>query len=343
MKSNNFLNFFKLSLKRSIKPFVIILAMQLIFYIGPILILQRPSTTQVGLIIAALVILCYIVPVVQNSYLMNKKSVDTYYAMPISRRALMNTKLLTGLIVTIVSYTIVYYLGVMIMAIKFPEMLLINYIPLYFITVILGISIYVFNFFIASRANTMADAAFFIILYTFGLWLVILTIMTPLEELNLKWLESFEYESYILFAPFIEVGNYFNDLIISPLKSSLFMSPSPSIPAAVVTVVLGCLGLVGLELLAPKKQAEQAEEISNDIFGYKVLTPMYFLCMIIVFLNPMFSSASIFYVGISIITYLVLNIIRYRKFKLPVKSYIILGGAFITGIIINILLYVTIY
>lgn len=338
MKNNSFLKYLKLLLKRSLKPFVIIFAIQIIFYIGPLLLMREPTTTEVGLIITILVLLCYIVPISQNAYLMNKKSIDTYYAMPISRRAIMNAKLLAGLIEIIVSYTIVYYFGIMIMAIRFPELALINYIPLYFITILLGTCLYVFNFFIASRANTIVDAVIFIVLYTFGLGLVVSTIMMPFEKLQLKGLENFDAMAYILFVPFVEYGNYFNDLILMPMSSMNRIVSAPSLAGGIVTVVLGSLGLVGLEILTPKDHAERAEEISNSIFGYKILTPIYFLCMIIIFLNPKFYFVSVLYLGISVITYLVLSIIRYRKFKLPLKSFIVLGGTLVSGIVISIIL-----
>ena len=125
------------------------------------------KTTNVGLIITLFALACYIIPIFMNAYRYNKKLANRNYSCPISRFALFNVNYLVGLINIITFYTVFYFLGMLIVAIKLPAYAIVYYIPLYFVILLIGICVYTLNYFIASRANTVIDAVIFIIMYTF--------------------------------------------------------------------------------------------------------------------------------------------------------------------------------
>ena len=75
MKNSTFFRYFKYEYKRKLKTLALMFTIGLLIYIIPLLNAsdEKLRTTNVGIIITMLGFLCYIVPLIQNSYRMDKK------------------------------------------------------------------------------------------------------------------------------------------------------------------------------------------------------------------------------------------------------------------------------
>ena len=95
--------YFKESIFSNLKMTLFIFIIGLLIY--PVVLLTNDftlyydgskPTSEVGLAITYLAILCYIIPLFKFSYLHKKKQIDYYYSLPIKRQNILNINLLVG-------------------------------------------------------------------------------------------------------------------------------------------------------------------------------------------------------------------------------------------------------
>lgn len=332
--------YFKESFKSGIKMMLFILIIGIIIY--PLVILTTQfyqdndygtfykTTSQVGLVITYLAILCYIVPIFKFSFLHKKRQIDYFYSLPIKRNNIININLLVGFLQIIIPYTIVYFLGMGLLALKTNIYHYVFYFPLYFISLYVALGVYLFNSFIFSRGNTISDGIILVILYTFvlGLFLSFLDCF--------KFIEIRDSSIGIAFVPFVNIGNYYNEFILyygdKPLSGyyvNNFSNFNYFYP-----IILGIIGFLGLYFFTKIDKAERAEQITDSYFGYSVITPVYF---VLLFVDFCARGPSIILVLLLIILYLIGEVIHYRKFKFPKKAYIIMASVIVGALVLRIL------
>lgn len=297
------------------------------------------GTTNIGLMITALCLIAYISPVKQAYYLMSKKSLDNCYSLPISRRNIMIIKVLTGIIETLVPFTLIYIIETILLELKFPYLHIGYTIPLYFILIVSFISLYIFNFFFISRANKIFDGIVFMIFANFSIFILLFVVIGKFYPIgrvrNLM-------EISIPFWSFGRYGNYFNNLILTkynPITGTIlpkYNNVDEFNPNCLIClVILALLSAVGLWFLFKKDRPERSEEISDSYFGYRVMIPFYtfsyMLCTFTRYLN--FLSVT---VGVGIIIYLILTIIYKRSFKISLKDWMIFGIIFVAVLIVGL-------
>ena len=323
--------YFKYEYSKNLKMLLYMGVVGFVCYIIPLFSMEpniHTKTTNVGLIITLFALACYIIPIFMNAYRYNKKLANRNYSCPISRFALFNVNYLVGLINIITFYTVFYFLGMLIVAIKLPAYAIVYYIPLYFVILLIGICVYTLNYFIASRANTVIDAVIFIIMYTF-VFSMIVGVVQDLFPASYKVNEKF-----ITFSEFAQWGDAYNKCIAT---NKSLMIVDDSIITFVVLPIVAITSYVLLMIMAKKESAENASEISNSYFGYRVLNPVYMTCAIALCIYTYSFNKNILtlliLIGIFTVLYLALNFIYYRKFKLPMKEWIIYGATIVVWVI----------
>ncbi len=342
--------YFKYEYSKNLKMLLYMGVVGFVCYIIPLFSMEpniHTKTTNVGLIITLFALACYIIPIFMNAYRYNKKLANRNYSCPISRFALFNVNYLVGLINIITFYTVFYFLGMLIVAIKLPAYGIIYYMPLYFVILLIGICVYTLNYFVASRANTVIDAVIFIIMYTF-----VFSMIVGLVEKLFSISHSIN-EKFITFSGFVNWGNAYNDCIAlnHPLKifdKNTFyamivihvITKSDIIITFVVLPIVAITSYVLLMIMAKKESAENASEISNSYFGYRVLNPVYMISAIALCTYAFEGKILIvlILIGIFTIIYLALNFIYYRKFKLPMKEWIIYAATIVLGVIFSLII-----
>lgn len=349
MKQNSFISLLKVDFKKSIKAISFMVIIGLLCFIVPLLTMRKDeSTSNIGLLITLLVISCYIIPIIQNSYKMNKRKADRVYALPISMRMLAHAKLIMGLLEIIISYTFLYVFGFIVVACKQPNFMLHYYVPLYFIILLFAIILYVFNFFISSRANTIFDAILLVVLWSF-VFLVIVNVINQFVDLAVYYskrpVDKLGVEA-IPFYPFIRYGNFYSAWITSKVDEYGIIRYASDNPFKEINLfyfifypILGIGSYLGIYFLSTKDRGETVEEISSGVFGYQPLMAVYLFYFVV------FSVRTSQYVliAVGIAMYLVLDVIHKRKFKISKSSLITMGITILVGVILGVILHETLY
>lgn len=338
--TNNFIKYYRLNIKRSFKTMMVLLIILTIIYILPIMRLKENyynhsmiNSTRIGYLITTLGIMAYVSPVKQASYLMNKKSLDNCYGLPISRRNIMLVKILTGVTETIIPFTIVYLLGAILLKTQYNYLKIGYMVPLYFILIIIFLSLYIYNFFFVSRANKIFDGVVFMLFATFALYGVLSIFLFSNSILISNISDTVKF---LPFYSLIYYGSYFSDLI---LPHSIDVTVNMNFSWIIINLIMGSIAAVLLWILIKKDQPERAEEISNSYFGYKVMNPLY----IFIFFCPslLYSFQGGYFViwtGVGLILYLILTIIYKRSFKISLKDMIPFGIAYVLAIVVAVII-----
>lgn len=331
------MRYFKYELKKSIWPTIILTILGILIYIPALasndFVNPRNPIINLGLIASFLGMACTAVPIYELSYLMKKRSIDEYYSLPIKRSILITTKFLSGFLKILISYTIAFFLGLFVIIVKGHNLSIQYYFPYYLFSVILGFSLYAFNSFVYSRANTIIDGLIFINLYS----TIFIFVVGTVHRIFSNVFAYYSIKNIISsqsFSPLIFLTQYYDNLIRYGSGNNEIMWFS-----YIMWLIIGALSVCGLVYSTKIDKAERSEQISESYFGYRVLIPTYLISVILFAnLNPFDSVVMFFLVSILYGAGLVGYIIYRRTFKLPIKYWIILSSSVLIGIFINLIL-----
>lgn len=294
---------------------------------------QVPVNTLVHIPAITLCVLCFIVPAMQFSYRMKRRSVDLWYALPIRREKLVLVRVLGGLALVFVPYAVSYAAGVTVIACSENLFRMQMYVPLFFASLPMGVLLFGVNSFLFSRANTAGDGIVFMLLGAFALAM-------PMAFAD-AWLwqsvpnEIDDLLHYITFGPAAEMFMLFGPAI---------RGVSTNIPglwiACVLAAIEGCAAYFGLFYTARSHRAESAGQISNSPFGYKVLLPWYLFFGI----ATASVEGGIAMTAAPIAEYLFMLILAFvgyfvyrRSFRLKLYDIISIGGAFAGSLLLALI------
>jgi hypothetical protein len=317
-------------------PFVFLTIIGIVSYVLPILLNDVDSyirgSSQIMVLIGYLVIVAIFIPIYEFAPLKSIRGADLYYSLPLDKKRLYLQFYLKGLIEIISSYIVVYILGFLGIVVKGYQLDLIYYIPLFFLLLV-GVSLYyTFNVFIFSKANKTIDGIIFIILYMIlPLLLYLLYAKISLElfkaDVSFMSLDAVMPTGMISFP-----GDFFALLIEKRSYNNYFDSSWGFI---VMWYVIS-IGVGALMLFYPKAhKPEKVQSKSDSWFGYRVLIPLFLFTMTVtltelsdyigVYLILVFSFLLIAYIG---------YVIYERKFKISIKSLLVLLTTTLLGILV---------
>ena len=269
-----------------------------------------------------LCILCTLVPVQQFSFRMERRSADLWYSLPVRRKTQTFVRLLAGLILVFAPYTLAYWLQFILLMCRENVFVSVHYLSFYLASVPLGACLFGVNCFIFSRANTLWDGLLFLI----G-WSCALTM--PFLYLNSHIYTLWQYVpagAFFTYSPLSYAAEWFDSLICADnaaWREAAYMLP--------IAAAEGIGAYTGLFLTAKQAKAENAEQLSESILGYKTLIPLY-----IFFLAASTSpgSGELFYIFCTLILVggFVAYIVYRRSFRLKKRDIIALFIVFAAGI-----------
>ena len=233
---------------------------------------------------AVLAVLCTVTPVMQFSYRMKKRSVDLWYSLPVSRTRLAAVKTVGGLVLTLVPYTVGFWLTVIVVAARGAHFAYEWYLPLYFLSLVFGAGLFGVNAFLFTRGNTIGDGIVFLVL-----WGALLPMFVFLTQAGFYAYNhdvyvsdpSFEDIAVSLFtySPITVAADFFDAMIRHNVsQAGTLVSHGDSVMLAValpVGAVESVAAYVALFLRAERDRAENVGQISASPMGYKVLIPVY--------------------------------------------------------------------
>jgi hypothetical protein len=159
---------------------------------------------NLGYVIGALLLLCYIVPILTYSFKMNKRSVDAYYSLPLRKEKLYFVKTLVGLFLVLAPFTIAYWGGFLtLLCRKGNPYEMIWYVPAYFVFLLLAVFVFGINAFFYTRANRVWDGLVFMFAYSF-MGLVIVSLVETAFDVTILYIHEENFSTWGSLLAFCE-------------------------------------------------------------------------------------------------------------------------------------------
>ena len=278
-------------------------------------------SSQIGLSLFALGALCYLSPALVYSFKMSKRGIDGYYSLPLKKEKLYLVKTLVGLLLVLVPFTVMYWSGFLALVFRAENPYdMFWYLPAYFGSTLLGVCLFGLNAFLFTRGNTVADGFVFMIAYI-PFFVIIYTYCIKAFDLSNYQPES----AFWSFGGLIHFGDTMHDLIVRYENVTL-----PPL-TFVVMPILGAVGYALLFALLPYEKGENAEQLSDSWFGYKILIPVYTAFLLALNMN---AFDIIGFCGIAVAA-IVATVVYQRKFKFHLKWWGMIGGALTLGLFLG--------
>ncbi|MCL2061449.1 MAG: hypothetical protein FWH03_02365 [Firmicutes bacterium] len=335
-------------LKKNLLPLIILTVMAVCIYLIPVFTTTfylrgySRSGPLLAIPIAMLLLLTFIVPIIMFYFKMSARQTDCFYSMPLRREKVYLIKSVVGLILVLAPYTVSYWLG-FIATITKPNLFIIaQFIPPFFIGVVMAVCLFGFNAFIFTRANHVVDGIFFMLLYSFATMLF----MAYLGRHNFMQIDG----RIFLGARFGMLHDYYWWFSGGPLAltafeytfltqghgSAYFITSRFAGLYYAVFAVLGVAAWAGLFLTARKEKAENAGRVSDSWFGYRALMP-YYLTFGLALVNFRLTEhvGALICIPIFLVAALILYFIFRRSVKLKRLDLICLAAALLVGVALS--------
>ena len=273
---------------------------------------------------AILLILSYVVPVMQFSYRMKRRSTDLWYSLPIRRSELVLVRSIGGMALILIPYTISYWLGFTVIACSENIFSIGWYVPLYFAAIPAALCLFGINSFCFTRANTIHDGIIFIIALNLALLMPFLCLNSYYYRSASKFMQ---YGLGLLpFVAPIHIFLVFNALILNHGGYSADFT----LIVCILCAAEGAAAYFGLFWTASRQKAENAGQISDSVFGYKTLIPWYVFFSIVTTTSPLFGLlGSVSLPLISLIMNFIYGLIAYfvyrRSFRIKKYDLLVLA------------------
>lgn len=242
---------------------------------------EMEYASLIGVPATLLIICAYVIPVMEFSVFKKRVNLDCLYALPINRRELAVVHYITGLMMLVIPYTLSYLLNALLL-LRAPEAFDFSpLLPYYFVSLALGISQYSLFVFVFHKANTKGDGIWFIILWSF----VLVLVLGALREMDI--IDVYQTQFGIPWGLLTELTPGYSYLIEGIPEWSTWspdeMWENNQIVWFVIWLLAGIAATVGYVLDFGKQRTEKTGEISDSVFGYKVLIPVYAIAGMITF------------------------------------------------------------
>ncbi len=241
------------------------------------------------------------VPVWMFAFLKKKRNLDCCYALPITRRGIGITQYLVGLIAVYTPFICSYILTLITNAsFGLFGALGHSYLISHFgVCLLAGFVIYSLSVFVFEKANSVIDGVVFVAAYMIVLYILVYDTQNIINEIGLLRAKYVYNESiknvapgdlvyfdpfyfnisedsgipFVFFISLLEDLEYSAETVYGA-RMERFFSDTENIVWLVFWTVVGIMSAVGAVWGFDKKSAQAAEEISNSIFGYKLLIPL---------------------------------------------------------------------
>ncbi len=276
-----------------------------------------------GIVMLAVVmgIFATLIPILETACFKNRRNLDTLYCLPLKRIKLALAHYLSGFIQVFIIYSSCFFTTYIYLSILETQKHSYNLgwmLLYYFVSIVFGLVLYSIFIFLLSEANTVLDGVIISFLWVFAAALIMAVAYDYFSDLNgINLIQRGDFISSwgIIYAPINNITNIFIDLI-EELSYTASRDYHTFIRYYVAWVFVGIAAAVGYFYNIVRKGAENAEEITDSWFGYKVLIPIYGFSFIK--MNGDIDILTIIIIASMIIGYMV-----YRKsFKLKIWDYI---------------------
>ena len=269
-----------------------------------------------------------IIPILEFSFKMKRRSVDLYYSLPIKRIKLYICKYFVGLAEFLILYIPQWLISFIWLA-TLPSVSNIYDLSysIYFMLLSIGYGILIYTFltFFYTMGNTLIDGIIFMALASCFLP----TLMNVMYSLILGANYSdrtFYMRFFFIYSPLFDISGKMHSNMIGGTYGDI------NILGIVLNIALAILASIAFFFIhSEKNNAELVGDESDTIFGYKLFIPLYMVTSF----KLISSSISALWVVIGIAGYLFYCIYR-KSFRIKRNDIITLGVSIIIGLLIAI-------
>ena len=269
-----------------------------------------------------------IIPIMEFSFKMKRRSVDLYYSLPIKRIKLYICKYFVGLAEFLILYIPQWLISFIWLA-TLPSVSNIYDMSysIYFMLASIGYGILIYTFltFFYSMGNTLVDGIIFMALASCFLP----TLMNVMYSLILGANYSdrtFYMRWFFIYSPLFDISGKMHSNMIGGNYGDI------NILGIILNIALAILASIAFFFIhSEKNNAELVGDESDTIFGYKLFIPLYMITSF----KLISSSISALWVVIGLAGYLFYCIYR-KSFRIKRNDIITLGVSIIIGLLIAI-------
>ena len=269
-----------------------------------------------------------IIPIMEFSFKMKRRSVDLYYSLPIKRIKLYICKYFVGLAEFLILYIPQWLISFIWLA-TLPSVSNIYDMSysIYFMLASLGYGILIYTFltFFYTMGNTLIDGIIFMALASCFLP----TLMNVMYSLILGANYSdrtFYMRWFFIYSPLFDISGKLHSNMIGGTYGDI------NILGIILNIALAILASIAFFFIhSEKNNAELVGDESDTIFGYKLFIPLYMVTSF----KLISSSISALWVVIGLVGYLFYCIYR-KSFRIKRNDIITLGVSIIIGLLIAI-------
>lgn len=333
--------YFKYLIKKNIPLFVVLTAVLTIATFSELLTARLfytdgnthqnfASGIPFSALFAIIGISCVFVAVYTFRYKMDKRSIDTYYSLPITRQELMISHYIVGLLVLLASFTTVYFASVINLSLRQNLYNMSSFFVGYPIAILSIILFYTINVCIFTKANNVVDGCIFILGYL-ALFFMIATKITDFVN------TPFPAYAFTTFFPILGAFDLTNDFAIKGYDATINAKTIPAITppseftvnyfntyqravlGVIFSIILTIILVVYTILTLKRERAEDVEGTSEQFLGYKLLIPTYSILLNALNRQTSLNSNSFTMFSIYFICAIILTMVYKRKIKIPLK------------------------
>jgi hypothetical protein len=309
-----------------------------------------------------LIILSLAVPVWMFAFLKKKRNLDCLYSLPITKRGVGIVQFAVGGITVLVPF-VVSYAATLICYASYGSFATLghNYLIGHFaISLLMGFVLYSISVFVFEKANTVIDGIIFIAVYMVGLLLLLYAADEIIRNVcdirnALVWAEKVKsggvgtehYDSHVLgywrhlsiYQDYGVPAYYFGELLSSYEYCAMTVyhdmvsnawADNGTVFWMIFWSIAGIASAAGAIYTFGTKKTESAEEISNSLFGYKLIIPILSFSLILAggVLDGEFATALLITVAAAVGYTVYRRGVRYKK-----SDYIIVGIMLVLAIV----------
>lgn len=332
------MRYFKNNYKKMIMPTIFLIIIGFVSYVLPLLIQYIGShvTTNTGGLAAFLIISGLFIPVYEGRVLKNKRGGDMFYSLPLNKTQLNFKIYLKGLIQIITAFLIVYLLGFITIIIRNYDFAYIQYIPMFFLSLIGIIGYYSFNWFAFSKGNSLIDGIIIIALYN------ILPLVVGGSFLVL-FIPKYSFSRMTMYLPssiIFTQANYYHHLLTNSryiTVNNISFGMTVILPTLIWLAI--SIGLLTFNLLYTKSiKPEDIEQKSDNYFAYRTLIPIGVVAMMLFFQIGYFQGVELIGAILIFVGAYIGYVIYQRTFKVNSKYLLLTVGLIVLSIIINVII-----
>lgn len=327
--------------KKGAITFVVIL--YVLFYITVTITTSGVQAALIGFLTAGIIlgILSYVIVPIMFNYVHNKKAVDSYFCLPISRREMLVTTMVFSLMVVIVPFVILSIASLVLLMVKTNQYSIADFMMIVILASITSAILILFNSAIYLEANTVFDGIVLIMAYGILPFILALVIDCFCQTFIYGYYAygSISIEPY-LSMPYSLVVKLF-DLEPMLVKDVAFKIPNLT-SFGICALWHLIFSFMSLNRNYIERKVERAETISNNFFSYPFIRYSYVLILVFITSFTNFGSSIEFYLPIYVtifIAFIVSFFIYRRKIMITIKDVAFFLAVIIVSNVFGIIAY----